>query len=163
MTSLNNSYQSKNKLDQNDWITDPRVEDPINLPEPLGYQILVRPYPIVANAEKSSILRLDDEINFLNHITNIARIVAIGPCCWNKAEHHKQDGTQEWVKVGDFVSFPKNMGGRRKYKGVSYVLLNDDELSERLPDPQVFDDAYYKIDLPDEHLTKYNSYKKDTQ
>lgn len=163
MNNLLNSYQSSSKLSSNSWITDPTVPDPENLPEPLGWCILVRPYP-VAQTSKSSIILSSGEMDFLNHVTNIGRVVAVGPCAWNRAEHVMKDGTQrDWVKVGDFVSFPKHVGSKRKFKGVSYVLMVDDEIVERLPDPQVFDDGYYHINIPQEHLEKYNTiYKKES-
>lgn len=160
---LLNSYQSSSKLSDNSWITDPTVEDPDNLPEPLGWCILVRPYPVDTNKKRTSLIVSSDELNFLNHVTNIGRIVAIGRSCWNKPEHRNAEGERyAWAKVGDFVSYPKNTGARRKFKGVSYVLLTDDEIVERLPDPQVFDDGFYALNIPEDHLTKYNTiHKKD--
>ena len=159
---LINSYQSSTKLDQNSWITPPDVADPENLPRPLGWHVLVRPYPVAQNREKSSIYMPDAELDFLNHITCIGRVVAIGDCAWNRTDHRNKDGEHfNWVEVGDFVSYPKNVGARRKFKGVSYVLLSDDDVVEHLTDPQVFDEGYYKIEIPQEHLEKYNTvYKK---
>ena len=155
--NFDNHYTPKTKMDNNAWITDPRVEDPKNLPRPLGWQILVRPYPI-KQSEGAKIIIGSDEFNFLNHITNIGRVVDIGDCAWNRSEHKMKDGTQkDWLKVGDFVSYPRNTGARRKFKGVTYVLLVDDEICEQLPDPQIFDEGYYKIDIPQEHLEKYNT------
>lgn len=104
-----------------------------------------------------------NEMEHMNYVTNIGRVVSVGPCCWNRAEHKMKDGTQkDWAQVGDFVSFPKNVGQRRKFKNVSFVLLVDDEIVERLPDPQVFDDGYYQIKIPSEHLTTYNTYHRVT-
>lgn len=152
------AYQSSSKLDQNHWITDPLTPDPANIPVPLGWCLLVRPYPVVQ--QKTSIILSPDAMEHMNYVTNIGRVIAVGPCCWNRAEHKMKDGRQQdWVQVGDFVSFPKNVGQRRKFKGVSYVLLVDDEIVERLPDPQVFDDGFYRINIPEEHLSKYNTYR----
>lgn len=152
------SYQTPGKLDVNSWITDPTVADPENIPTPLGWCILVRPYPVEYNKAKSSLILLGSEIDYMNYVTNIGRVVSVGPCAWNRAEHRMKDGTQkDWVQVGDFVSFPKNVGARRKFKGVSYVLLADDEIVERLLDPQVFDDGSYKVNLPMEDMQKYNT------
>ena len=105
----------------------------------------------------------DTEIDFLNHVTNIGRVVAVGSACWNRPEHRDAEGEYNpWAEIGDFVSFPKNVGARRKFKGVSYVLLVDDEIVERLPDPQVFDDGFYTLNIPKEHMEKYNTiYKKE--
>ena len=162
--SLVNAYQSSRKLDQTSWITDPNIPDPENLPKPLGWCLLVRPYPVELKS-KSQLIIPDSEIDFLNHVTNIGRVVSIGPCCWTRREHQNKDGEQfDWVKVGDFVSYPKNVGSRRKYKDVSYVLLVDDEINEVLPDPQVFNDSDtfgYRVNIPEDHLKKYNTVYKD--
>lgn len=164
MSTMQNSYQANFKLDANSWITPPDVKDPDNLPIPLGWLLLVRPYPVISNKAKTSIILPGTEVDYMNYVTNIGRVVAIGPCCWNTAEYLTKDGEkQNWVEVGDFISFPKNVGARRKFKGVSYVTLTHDDIMERLPDPQVFDDSFYKLDIPDDHMTKYNTYKKETK
>lgn len=153
-----NTYQPGSKLDKNSWITPPTIPDPQNLPEPLGWTLLVRPYPVKVNDKRTSLIIPDTEIDFMNYLTNIGRVVAVGPCCWARPEHRKMDGTRfEWVKVGDFISYPKNVGARRKFKDVSFVLLCDDDVVEKLPDPQVFDNDFYTVDIPDEDLKKYNS------
>lgn len=156
-------YTSVTKLDRNAWITSPDVPCPDNLPEPLGWTLLVRPYPVTVNESKVDFMLSDNEIDFMSYVTNIGRVVSMGPCCWSRPEHMNRDGERfEWVKEGDFVTFPKNAGGKRKFQGVSYILLCDDEINERLPDPQIFDNDYYKVDIPKEHLEKYNTiYKKE--
>ena len=107
----------------------------------------------------------DSDVDYMSYITNVGRVVAIGPCCWTRPEHKDKEGQQfDWVKVGDFVSYPKNGGSRRKYKGVSFVLLCDDEVNEKLQDPQTFDDDFYTLDVPQEHLEKYNTiYNKENK
>ncbi len=154
-------YAEPNKNAKNAWITDPKIEDPENLPKPLGWNLLVRPYPIAQDEDRSLILMPDDHVDFLNYVTCIGRIVAVGPCCWNRPEHKNKEGQQEdWAKIGDFVTYPKNVGARRNFKGVSYVLLTDDDILETLPDPQVFDGDRYKVNIPEEHLTRYNTVHK---
>ena len=163
MRNAPNSYLANTKLDQNTWITPPEVEDPANLPQPLGWCLLVRPYPIHQDKNKSSIIMSESEIDYMNYVTNIGRVVSIGPCCWQGAEHRQNGEQKNWVEVGDFISYPKNVGARRKFKGVSYVLLVDDEIVERLPDPQVFDNSYYRINIPEDHLKKYNTVHKEVK
>lgn len=155
-TQFDNAYTSSSKLSDNSWITDPRVPDPVNLPKPAGWTMLVRPYPIT-QTQKSSIIQSVDHINFLNHTSQIGRVVDIGSACWSDP---KKYGPVPWAKVGDFISIPKNVGARRKYKGVSFILIVDDEMNEVLPDPQVFNDGgYYTVDIPEEHMEIYNTYK----
>lgn len=160
-----NTYGASSKVDAyTSWVTDPNVPDPQHLPEPLGWTLLVRPYPVTQNRKNSKLYLPDSEIDFLNHLNNVARVVAIGPCAFNRQEHRMKDGSQkDWVSVGDFVTFPKNTGARRNFKGVSFVLLNDDEVVERLRDPLVLaDESYYTVNIPKEHLEKYNTiYNKD--
>ena len=160
--SMQGGYMAPTKIDKNGWITPPEVDDPDNLPKPLGWTLLVRPYPIV-QSRQSSIIMPESDIDYMNYVTNIGRVVAVGPCCWTRPEHRDQDGNQfAWAQVGDFVSYPKNTGARRKFKGVSYVLLVDDEIVEKLEDPQVLENDFYTIDIPEEHLKKYNTiYKGD--
>ena len=156
-----NAYQASTKLSKNDWITDPRVDDPENLPIPVGWCVLIRPYPVKYKS-KSSLFMPDSEVDFMNYTTNIGRVVSIGDCAFTKPDHKDKDGNyRPWYKVGDFVSFPKNVGARRKYKDVSFVLLVDDDISEVLPDPQVFNDSEsgYVLDIPEEHYLKYNIIK----
>lgn len=158
--STQDTYQSRTKLDQNTWITPADVPDPDNMPEPLGWTLQVRPYSITSNKQKTSLILTSsvNDIDYMNHVINIGRVVAIGPCCWTRPEHRMKDGSQkDWVQVGDFISFPKNTGSRVKFKGVSFVTLVDDEVVQRLPDPQVFNDSYYTLDIPQEQLEKYNT------
>lgn len=154
---FDNAYAASSQLSNNSWITDPRVPDPDYLPQPLGWTMLIRPYPIIPS-EQSTIIRSANEIEFMNHTTQIGRVVAVGSACW-KGDRY---GGSDWVKEGDFVTIPKHVGARRKYKGVSYLLVVDDEILERLPNPQVMiDDGYYKIDVPEEHMKKFNTFMKE--
>lgn len=162
MTLKTNSYQSSQKLSKNAWISDPRVDDPVNLPIPMGWSVLIRPYPVKYKS-KSDLVMPDSEVDFMNYTTNIGRVVAIGRSAFTRPEHRDKDGNYyQWFKVGDFVSWPKNVGARRNYKDVSFVLVVDDDVNEVLIDPQVFDDTEsgYQLDIPEEHYTKYNITKE---
>jgi len=151
-------YQAALKLDKNGWITPPEIKDPDNLPQPLGWTLLVRPYPVVQDKKNSTIIMPDSDVDFMNYVSNVGRVVSVGPSCWTRPEHRNSEGEQKpWAEVGDFVTYPKNTGARRKFKGVSYVLLVDDEIVEKLPDPQIFNDDMYTLDIPKEHLEKYNT------
>jgi co-chaperonin GroES (HSP10) len=164
-TKFQGGFNAPTKLDRNGWITPPEEPDPKNLPEPLGWTLLVRPYPVVP-AKKGSLIMPETDIDYMNYVSNIGRVVAIGPCCWNKPEHRDTQGKRfDWVSVGDFVSYPKHAGARIKYQGVSYIILSDEEVVQRLSDPQVFNNDFYKLNIPEDHLTKYNTiYKsKDTK
>ena len=95
----------------------------------------------------------------MNFTTNIGRVVAVGQSCWNRSQHMTSEGEfKAWARVGDFVAYPRHKGAIRKFKGVSFVILNDDDIMESLPDPLVFsDEQYYDLDIPQEDLEKYNT------
>ncbi len=154
---MSQGFQAGGRLDNAEWVTDPLVNDPENLPVPLGWTILVRPYPVQEKTQGGIILSTDDR-NMMANITNIGRVVSIGKCAWNRPNHRDPQGKQfNWVEVGDFVAYPKHVGAKRKFKGVSFVVLNDDEITDFLPDPQVFNESGVKLDIPEEHLIKYNT------
>lgn len=156
------TFQSNSRLSKNDWITDPSIPDPSNLPTPLGWILLVRPYPI-KNTSKSGLMLSSDTTDFMNYMTQIARVVKVGHACWVRPHHKDSEGNfVPWAKEGDFVSFPRHVGEKVKFKGVSYIMLNDDEITMRLDDPCVFDEeSSFQLNIPEEDLKKYNTYKKE--
>jgi co-chaperonin GroES (HSP10) len=151
-------YQKPTNLHDNDYITDPNIKDPDNLPQPLGWNILVRPYPIEQVTKGGIILSVNDA-EYTRNATNIARVVSVGPCCWNRSQHRDKDGNQfDWAQVGDFIAYPRHVGKMRNFKGVTYVVLADDEIIERLIDPLVFtEDDHYSLQIPCDHLETYNT------
>lgn len=140
-------YTQGTKISKNTLCSDPRLPDPENLPEPLGWNLLVRPYP-VEETTKSGLILPEESVDFYSRMLNIARVVKIGPCCWSRRDHYDRNGNQfNWVDVGDVVSYPKHVGVGRKISGIYYVLLGDDEIVEKLPDPSVVNTDLFKIDL----------------
>jgi co-chaperonin GroES (HSP10) len=156
--SIHDAYQKLGGLDQNSFTTDPLIPDPENLPVPCGWNILVRPYPI-EEVTKGGIYLAHNDIDFMSGSTNIGRVVTVGACAWNRSQHRDRDGNYvEWAKEGDFVSYPRHKGAMRKFKGVSFVVLNDDDIMETLPDPMVFhDEGVHTLNIPREDLEKYNT------
>lgn len=157
-------YLTNTSLSRNEWITDPNTPDPENLPEPLGWNLLVRPYPINSKS-KGGIILTGESQDTIHQFLNVGRVVSVGPCCWSRPDHKNSKGERfNWVEVGDFISWPRNVGAKRKFKGVSYVLVMDDEVVERLPDPFVLDqEGAYQLDIPKEHLEKYNTIYNTTK
>ncbi len=154
----NDSYVGDSRLSKNDWVTDPEIVDPDNLPEPLGWTLRVRPYPIREETQGGLLLGSED-IDYMHSVLNIGRIVGIGKSAFNRPHHRDVKGDQyDWVQVGDFISYPKHVGSKRKFKGISYIVLNDDEIDERLIDPLIFpEEGLYQINIPEDHLKKYNT------
>lgn len=148
------TYQT-NPLEYEKHITNPEIPDPENIPEPLGWQVLIRPYPIKDQTKGGIILA---ETEHYDNNTRVARVVKMGPCAFNRTHHQDREGNAFlWYEVGDFVGIPKFKGSMRKFKGVSFVLLNDDEVVERLPDPMVLEHSKFQLNIPEEDLKKYNT------
>lgn len=162
-------YQTNTKANENDWVSSPELPDPDNLFEPAGWTLIVRPYP-TKSTSAGGIILTSETIDFANYRTNIGRVVAVGKSCWNRPEHRDAEGNRyDWCKVGDFIEWGSHIGKKRKFKGISYIIINDDEMISRLPDPVVYEEGDAKIlmDIPKADLEKYNTiynpnYKKET-
>ena len=149
------AYQAESRLEDGSWVTSLTVPDPINIPDPLGWNILVRPIPIKqdikpTNTSGATLYIPQSATDQLVNTLNIGVVTKIGPCCWSRPQHKNKDGSQfDWVKVGDIVSYPKNTGLRRKFKGVSFVLLQDDDVIEKFSDIDIFD-KFFELDIPED-------------
>jgi co-chaperonin GroES (HSP10) len=108
---------------------------------------------------KGGIILTSNDAEYMRNATNVARVVAVGPSCWNRTQHRDRDGNVfEWVEVGEFISYPRYKGAMRNFKGVTFCVLNDDDIIEKLPDPIVFnDDDAYQLLIPEEDLIKYKT------
>lgn len=149
------AYQAPNMMEYEKHITDPTIPDPEHLPEPLGWQVLVRPYPIKEQTQGGIIL---PETDHINNSTRVGRVVSIGKCAFNRTHHQDRGGNNFlWYNVGDFVGYPRHKGSMRKFKGVSYMILNDDEIVEKLIDPMILENSKYELNIPQEDLEKYNT------
>lgn len=128
------------------WITDNEIPDPDPLPQVLQYQVLIRPVKIQETYKTRSgvdIYLPDTAKQDIQYLTNVGRVVAMGPTAFidTDAVHagasnpHGKFGDKV-VKEGDYVVWPKNAGTKVKIKGVTFVLLNDDQLILKVDDPQ---------------------------
>ena len=159
---MQNTYSAPSRILNNEWITSPSIKDPENIPQPLGWHVLIRPYPVKSKSKGGIIMT--SETDTMNYLLNIGRVVAVGPCAWNRPEHKNREGESFlWANVGDFVTYPKHAGHKRKYKDVSFIIMNDENLNEILRDPVVFsDENFVSIDIPQEDLEQYNTiYNKE--
>ena len=111
------------------WTTDENVPDPSDIRDvPVGWRIVVRPRA-PERVTKGGILRIDADTQTLTE--TVGTLVAVGSQCWK--DDTKYDGP--WAALGDTVMFGKYAGKRFEYGGVKYVLLNEDEIIARIPDP----------------------------
>ena len=102
-------------------------------PKPLGYRVLVKPE--LTDAEevdgeenlykhKSGLLLTASTVKRERHQQVYGHVVAIGPLAYQR-----DGGPAVWgVKIGSRILFAKYGGTNIKHEGVSYVLLNDEDL-----------------------------------
>jgi co-chaperonin GroES (HSP10) len=129
-------------LDQFDgdksWVTDIETPDPEVLPTMFGYNLLVR--PIEPDAQVGNIYLPDQFREDVHYLTNIGRVMAMGSQCYIDADAkgknpHGRYG-HKWCEVGDYVVWGRHRGQKIKVRGVSCVILADDEIVMGLEDPK---------------------------
>lgn len=124
MTSLNNVSNA-------DWNTDEAIPDSPEVHDiPVGWRVIVRPVAPQAKT-KGGILLTQQTQDSQAMTETVGRLVAVGPQAWGDTERF----SYPWANVGDNVMFGKYAGKKFEYGGVKYVLLNDDEIIGRVPDP----------------------------
>lgn len=116
-------------------VTDSEVKDPTPLPTPHAWMIIVRPVPIRKKTNGGIILTDSARRDFQN-LTTVGRVLAIGPDAFKSGV---QGGTTKTYGVGDYVAWSRMRGERFVYKGVSLVLLADDEVLMKLDNPEDLD------------------------
>lgn len=132
------SHQSAlSKLDaaKSEWISDEEMPDPSPLPDVKGWNIIVRPVPI-RKQTKGGLLLPDKVVDDIKYLTNVARVLALGPLCYND---QKKFGPEPWCKVGDLVVLPKFSGSKFTYKGVKLTLVSEMDILMVLKDSKDID------------------------
>jgi len=103
------------------------------LPNPVGYRILVALPDISDYYDGSTLLKTDSE-KHREYITSIMGVVIdMGGDAYKDKERYP-DGP--WCKVGDYVMFRMNTGTRFKVNGKEFRLMNDDSIEAVIPDPR---------------------------
>ncbi len=130
---LQDKYEAEKKeeshairLDQ-DNIKD--VED--QLPEPVGYRILVLPFT-PKEKTKGGILFSQEQLDKARIATTCGYVLKMG----DLAYADKDKFNKPWCKVGDWVMFARYAGARLPIEGGEVRILNDDEVLGTIGDPE---------------------------
>jgi co-chaperonin GroES (HSP10) len=130
---LQDKYEAEKKeephairLDQ-DNIKD--VED--QLPEPVGYRILVLPFT-PKNKTKGGILFSQESLDKARIATTCGYVLKMGDLAYKD----KDKFGEPWCKKGDWVIFARYAGSRLPIEGGEVRLLNDDEVLGTVEDPE---------------------------
>ena len=112
-------------------LTDAELE--IQLPQPVGYRVLVALPEIDENYENTSVLKTTKEMRDEHIMSIIGLVVDMGDQAYKDKDRF---GDTPWCKIGDFVMFRANSGTRFKIDGKEYRLMNDDSIEAVVADPR---------------------------
>lgn len=124
---------------QEDYSSEPTSV--IDVPQPTGWAILIMPY-ISEEKSQGGIILPDDVQNANRHLNIVGEVIAMGDLCYTDDRFAIGDRTPKaWCKVGDWVTYPQNIGSRftvydENNDAVEFILLNDDNIRSVVKDPR---------------------------
>ena len=101
------------------------------LPEPVGYRILVLPFT-PKEKTKGGIIIAQESLEKLRIATNCGYVLKMGDLCYADKDKFKEP----WCKLGDWVIFARYAGSRLPIEGGEVRILNDDEVLGTIGDPE---------------------------
>ena len=127
--------KGQKKSEENSKVpTDPKgIEEYLKqLPDPVGYRMLVRPYSGEKKTEGGIILT-DDTSEKIQMTTVCALVVKMGDLCYQDKEKFPSGA---WCKEGTFVVYGRYSGSRFQTKFGEHRILNDDEIIGTIGKPE---------------------------
>ena len=113
-------------------LPDTQEEKAKQLPEPVGYHILVA-LPEAEEKYDSGLIKADETRRFEEVLATVFFVVKVGPDAYKDTTKFP---TGPWCKEGDFVLSRPNSGTRLKIHGREFRLLNDDTIEAVVDDPR---------------------------
>ena len=120
------------------WITDDKIKDPKPLPILPNYRILIRPVAI-RSTTKGGIILPDKTKDDVQYLTTVGRVVLLGDLSYQDKQRFPKG---PWCSLGDYVCYGKHTGTRFLYKGVMFVIMNDDQILMRVEEPGNLDPMF---------------------
>ena len=127
--------KGQKKSEENSKVpTDPKgIEEYLKqLPDPVGYRMLVRPYSGEKKTE-GGILLTDETSEKIQMTTVCALVVKMGDLCYKDKEKFPNGA---WCKEGEFVIYGRYSGSRFQTKYGEHRILNDDEIIGTIGKPE---------------------------
>ena len=112
-------------------LTDEELE--VQLPQPVGYRVLVALPAIEETYENTKVLKTTTEMRNEHIMSIIGLVVDMGSQAYKDEDRF---GDTPWCSVGDYVMFRANSGTRFKVDGKEYRLMNDDSIEAVVADPR---------------------------
>jgi|TARA_R100000482_G_C5088313_1_gene129555 co-chaperonin GroES (HSP10) len=112
-------------------LTDEELE--VQLPQPVGYRVLIALPEIEETYENTKVLKTTTEMRNEHIMSIIGLVVDMGSQAYQDKDRF---GDTPWCKIGDYVMFRANSGTRFKIDGKEYRLMNDDSVEAVVTDPR---------------------------
>ena len=129
--ALEEKYKAENESAKR---LDPdNIQDQVDqLPEPVGYRMLVLPFT-PKEKTKGGIIIAQESLEKLRIATNCGYVIKLGPLAYHDKEKFP---TGPWCKKGQWVIFARYAGSRLPIEGGEVRLLNDDEVLGTIDNPE---------------------------
>jgi co-chaperonin GroES (HSP10) len=125
-------------MDHTQWITEEDIKDPEVLPVFPNYKIMVRPV-IFKHKTKGGIILPDQVKDDVQYLTTVGRVVCLGEMAYGDEERFPNG---PWCQPGDYITYGKHTGNKILYKGVMFVIMNDDQVIMRVEHPRDLDPMF---------------------
>tara|TARA_R100000458_G_scaffold33637_1_gene30953 strand:+ start:893 stop:1270 length:378 start_codon:yes stop_codon:yes gene_type:complete len=112
-------------------LTDEELE--VQLPQPVGYRVLIALPEIEETYENTKVLKTTTEMRNEHIMSIIGLVIDMGSQAYQDKDRF---GDTPWCKIGDYVMFRANSGTRFKIDGKEYRLMNDDSVEAVVTDPR---------------------------
>ena len=130
--ALEEKYKNEPKEPHAKRLHPDNIKEVVNqLPEPVGYRLLVLPFKMKEKT-KGGIIMSDVTIERQQVASQCGLVVALGDQCYDKERYPEGP----WCKKGDWVVFARYAGSRIQIDGGEVRLLNDDEILATIENPE---------------------------
>ena len=111
-----------------DWESVAPDSETIEIPDVVGWRILVHPLEVIQRTAGGVILS-DETKQKEQLVVSVGRVLQVGPLAYKR-----DDMGDPWCKEGDLVGYGKYAGKKMMYKSIPLVVLNDDEVIMVFPE-----------------------------
>ena len=131
--ALQEKYDQEKKEESHAVRLDPdNIKEMVNqLPEPVGYRLLVLPFT-PKEKTKGGILFSQEQLDKARIATTRGYVLKMGDLAYKD----KEKFNKPWCKIGDWVMFARYAGARFPIEGGEVRILNDDEVLGTIGDPE---------------------------
>ena len=140
VNALEEKYKEQAKEEPHAKRLDPEsIKETVDqLPEPVGYRLLVLPFT-PKEKTKGGILLPNSTKEDMAYLTTVGEVVALGDLAYNDKDKFPKG---PWCKEGDYICYAKHAGQKIQYKEVKMILLYDDQVIMKVQDPKYLDPTF---------------------